>query len=244
MPNHITNEIKAAQYVLDALKGTGSLIDFNSVIPRPDCFVDEPSGMIVDLAKLVMGVEPLGKLQAAAQAAGNPGDAFSRGDFKSASAAVHFSNVMRLLTNGPFLKDGGDKELNEFFNACRAIKQTGYAYWFDWCCDNWGTKWNAHDIKQIDAQTIRFNTAWCPPLPVLDALAEQFPTEPIRFRWASKDFGNCAGEMLIVGNDITGGSLPDDTRESHALAAELVWDGEVPDEYLMMPDGRYVYTDE
>lgn len=35
MPNHITNVLKASNQVLESLKGSESLIDFNSVVPMP-----------------------------------------------------------------------------------------------------------------------------------------------------------------------------------------------------------------
>ena len=38
--------------------------------------------------------------------------------------------------------------------------------WYDWACDNWGTKWNSVDteVEQRDGTLIyRFNTAWDAP---------------------------------------------------------------------------------
>jgi len=224
MPNHVTNEIKAAPHVLAALNGPQSIVDFNAIIPRPKCFNHEPTAMIVDLAKINMGVDRLDK----------------EGNFRDATAVLHFSNVMRMLTEGPFLKDMADEDLESFFGCCRAVKETGYAYWLEWCVDKWGTKWNAYDAEQIDANTVRFQTAWSPPLPVLAELAKRFPTEEIKFRWAGEDFGCNIGRLAIQGETIEGGRLPDDTRESHALAAELLG----TKCRTLGEDGRYQRTEE
>jgi hypothetical protein len=54
--------------------------------------------------------------------------------------------------------------------------------WFDWTDASWGTKWDVKDGDQEPAQDncetyyeVRFETAWAPPIPVLQAIAEQFP---------------------------------------------------------------------
>jgi hypothetical protein len=41
--------------------------------------------------------------------------------------------------------------------------------WYDWCCANWGTKWDVNqafisDDTQEDLITFSFDTAWAPPL--------------------------------------------------------------------------------
>lgn len=49
------------------------------------------------------------------------------------------------------------------------IKNYGAIDWYDWCCDNWSTKWNAFDVEveDIDEESdicwFKFTTAWCPP---------------------------------------------------------------------------------
>ena len=42
----------------------------------------------------------------------------------------------------------------------------GYSDWYNWCCHNWGTKWNACDVEcniYETSLTYSFNTAWGPP---------------------------------------------------------------------------------
>jgi hypothetical protein len=50
--------------------------------------------------------------------------------------------------------------------------------WYEWCCDNWGTKWNACDTtitRKGDAIELRFDTAWASPIPIFNAVAARFP---------------------------------------------------------------------
>ena len=53
----------------------------------------------------------------------------------------------------------------------------GNKNWYDWSCDNWGTKWPACDAE-ITAETdteihYRFLTAWDAPRPIVDALRKK-----------------------------------------------------------------------
>lgn len=61
----------------------------------------------------------------------------------------------------------------------RLKAEYGAVDWYDWSIANWGTKWNLGnnvDIKFNDNYVeYHFPTAWSPPIPVICALAEQFP---------------------------------------------------------------------
>jgi len=56
--------------------------------------------------------------------------------------------------------------------------------WYDWCNDNWGTKWDAchaaHErmpyvANSKDRVTISFDTAWAAPEQVIHALVRKYP---------------------------------------------------------------------
>ncbi|MEW6163610.1 MAG: hypothetical protein AB1642_00965 [Pseudomonadota bacterium] len=55
----------------------------------------------------------------------------------------------------------------------------GFKDWYDWSVAKWGTKWNGGevDVESMEAEgfTIYFSTAWSPPVPVIEALCEQYP---------------------------------------------------------------------
>lgn len=50
---------------------------------------------------------------------------------------------------------------------------------YGWRLKHWGTKWNAVDTfisdYRVDNLVIGFDTAWSPPLPVIQELSKQFP---------------------------------------------------------------------
>ena len=50
--------------------------------------------------------------------------------------------------------------------------------WYDWRVQNWDTKWDAYDVNIVDDDPenmeIEFNTAWCPPTAICNALREKY----------------------------------------------------------------------
>lgn len=48
---------------------------------------------------------------------------------------------------------------------------------YEWCSENWGTKWNAYDVARRDylGVCLSFQTAWSPPKPVIIELHKRFP---------------------------------------------------------------------
>ena len=60
-------------------------------------------------------------------------------------------------------------------------------FWYDWNCDNWGTKWDASDVEfhdyEPDHKRYTFSTPWAPPIPVLTSLSAQHPNLWIELEW-------------------------------------------------------------
>ena len=58
-------------------------------------------------------------------------------------------------------------------------KERGLVDWYDWNIENWGTKWDAYDVDvhrpTAEELYITFDTAWAPPVPVIQAMQEQHP---------------------------------------------------------------------
>lgn len=76
----------------------------------------------------------------------------------------------------------------------RNVDLTGHKTWYEWCCANWGTKWNAktwdrsnsieHDLEddlQEHEVAMRFDTAWYEPLPVFERIHELYPRLMIKY---------------------------------------------------------------
>ena len=68
--------------------------------------------------------------------------------------------------------------------------EEGIPNWYDWNCDNWGTKWNAYDQSYEDlgygCHQLTFDTAWSPPLPVIEALRTKYPDAYIAGHWVEE----------------------------------------------------------
>lgn len=65
--------------------------------------------------------------------------------------------------------------------------------WYDWSVKHWGTKWNSYEVRYLNRSydndtevydiLVKFETAWSPPVPVLQKLAEDFEVE---FTWVDE----------------------------------------------------------
>jgi hypothetical protein len=64
-------------------------------------------------------------------------------------------------------------KLKQFEN----INQFGAKDWYDWNCNNWGTKWDvsSDNVEIVDANTLTasFDSAWAPPTRAYEQLMEQ-----------------------------------------------------------------------
>jgi hypothetical protein len=87
----------------------------------------------------------------------------------------------------------GDKERAE-------CEKKGIANWYDWQIENWDTKWNAcHVVSEeetfLDGKwttiTYQFDTAWCAPLKVIDALKKKFPDLEISGGYVHEGYEGC-----------------------------------------------------
>ena len=68
----------------------------------------------------------------------------------------------------------------------------GSLNWYDWSCENWGTKWNSRnatvDWEDEDGVGFIFDTAWSAPTPIANTLKAMF--KGIKFRWFYRDEGD------------------------------------------------------
>ena len=71
----------------------------------------------------------------------------------------------------------------------------GFDNWYDWCNENWDTKWNACEVDmedEGDRVTYYFMTAWCPPSGIYVKLCQLFridEDEDIHCSWFYREEG-------------------------------------------------------
>lgn len=71
----------------------------------------------------------------------------------------------------PFLDESGGID----FQKIKPCPESYYNddRWYGWCVSNWGTKWSAGDCSfSNDGRSVSFNTAWSPPLQIVDELSK------------------------------------------------------------------------
>lgn len=159
-------------------------------------------------------------------------------------AMLAMGRSAHLYGHEPFPKDFSEADFAMFLQRIRAIKETGFVSWFEWCCEKWGTKWNAYEGKRVSDTAVRFETAWSAPLPVIEALSLKFPSQPLSLRWASEDHGANTGSITMQnGGLFAGGRVENYSREAYALVLDLCFDGVVPD-YMELIDGKLQYKPE
>lgn len=208
MPNYVANVLKMkniAKLPLFTEEDGKTYFDFNKIIPMPESLNIE-SGSRTEWAVVYYLTQrcviPIGCL--------------NDDDKKTAEAIVEnmFSNnwlqeVYNRVQEWAY-KASMDKK-DELFSMGQTYvdnyKKYGAATWYNWCIDNWGTKWNALGSGAcIDDDTVVFRTAWSAPTPVIEKLSEMYPDKDIVLKYADEDEGSNTGEITYRnGAVITGG---------------------------------------
>lgn len=124
-------------------------------------------------------------------------------------------------------------------------KRYGENNWYDWSRKNWGTKWNAYDVDDVDGCKIGFSSAWSAPHPVIKALAKRFPDVYILHKWADEDIGSNCGLRTYEDGELAGEMYPDGDKEAMDFAMS-VW-GYTPEDLrlVLKEDGSgYKYKED
>lgn len=69
--------------------------------------------------------------------------------------------------------------------------------WYTWRNKYWNTKWGAYDGETIHTDhtvTLWFQTAWCPPTPIYQKLAEI--GYELEVKWADENYGENCGKAI------------------------------------------------
>lgn len=131
-------------------------------------------------------------------------------------------------------------------NVCRGSKEEriGMEGWYTWRCDAWGTKWDASfsdsgpfialgqegmDVELTKATqggtftptvaVYKFDTAWAPPEPVVEAASEQHPELEFTLRYGEPGEGYAGEARFIAGLAVDRQNL----EVEEVLAPEEMW---------------------
>ena len=193
MPNYVKhlmtfggdpNEIKKlTDSILTQKPDSVNYFDFNKVIPLPESLQIE-SGTLSEMGEAVAKF-------------------LDEGDDTLLMDAATWKKYEHPQQFIDYLKE--DSQLEKYLNIGRICienrKKYGHADWYNWCIDNWGTKWNSCDSRCDEYDSITFETAWSSPYNVIKKLSEKFPTITINVKYADEDIGNNCGEYEFLNGE-------------------------------------------
>ena len=181
MPNHCFNQVtiqstqKDIEKIMEHLRGSETMFDFNNLVPMPE--------LIKDLHSMHSG---------------------GKQHFYSVSKwRKNLNGTKDPYLSFPD-KEWITKHAVDDFTVRRLTMDHGTADWYAWSCSNWGTKWNAYDVEYsvgpipnvttiTDGRqiTYKLTTAWAEPKPIIKALM-RYLAEPgfdhyLEMRWRFRD---------------------------------------------------------
>lgn len=217
MPNHITNRIQFygkqenINKVLELIKGEDTCIDFNKIIPMPK-ELNLPASTDADVSiKYVLSKMSYGDKSKIKNIlrntrcsfygnyydkifGHNPPDGFIEERAKDFEKRLESKDISFGDMDYESL---GIHSFEDLGNAyLRNIIKYGCDTWYDWCCDKWGTKWNAYNTEWDEEQNVmEFDTAWSCPIPLLEEFGYMCDEYEVWFEgmWADEDCGNNTG---------------------------------------------------
>ena len=232
MPNWTYNRIKCKKSIGDkilTITENGYSFDFNKLIPMPDDLkLDAGSieGDSIACYYLSLNDDEKYKLMKLLKS-------------KESSYCYNYWNKyngdIKELENNPkklndkinnfnglfdFDKEKQFNSLNELGKQyIENIKNYNFPQWYDWCVENWGTKWNVEDDidvvydKNIDEYDISFQTAWSVPTGIVERYSEL--CEDDEFYWEYED-EDCDGTHILrkINGEIVDTIAPECVKEN------------------------------
>jgi hypothetical protein len=80
------------------------------------------------------------------------------------------------------------------------IAKTSPNWWYNWNCDNWGTKWGGYSYVREGINIFQFQTAWSGVPKIIEVISKAFPDLQMIYTWADEDSGsNCGTQTYHSG---------------------------------------------
>lgn len=224
------------------------VFDFNTVVKMPDELLIEKGSRSADGLKLYIA-----KINPTITNIGEKEDKLEYTDFSKRLLDVFGKTEMSdiplyLLKHSEVetLKTRYKQDLAEVVALGEQVfvnkQKYGCADWYDWSCKNWGTKWNACETY-IDGNTVYFDTAWSPPLPVIEKLSKLYPENEIEICFAEEQVGILSGRYVFQNGEIIDGERYNDcSKEAYDMHFEL-W-GNREDFTFIPEENTYVYNED
>jgi len=174
-------------------------LDFNKIIPRSEELEIESDGLVMYLESCYgMNHNFQQKIMSTPRAILDSLNAQTIYEFVRQSCP---SDIAFSITQD--LDRVEDDSRNNFCKAIRNYRKYGYATWYHWSCNYWGTKWNSYNQARTSENAFSFDTAWAHPFPIMIELSKLFSTIVFRVKYADEDIGRNLGHYTIQSGIIT-----------------------------------------
>ena len=205
MPNWTSNTIrinanKDTQNEIKELMNTDeSCFDFNSLIPMPGS-LDMTSGSITYDAIVAYLSEGGKEFPSLHSDEGRLVRKLVCGTFSGENYALGIFERLKDKSADEIeeLREMGEKYVSNY-------QQYGALTWYEWCNNNWGTKWNACEpwFEETDNQlTYYFDTAWSAPFPIFEELSRRFPNIKVRVEYRNEDGYECIWNRIYENGEV------------------------------------------
>lgn len=225
MPNWVINKVKfksRGREIIDKITSTNNdeeYVDFNKIIPMPKTLNITSGGNDRNAMQYALLKIDTSQLKQTIEKLKGTSTSFYGNYFEKIysckkytleeleKVAKEFEEKLNSGKQDRFnevdYKELGVKNLEDLGNVyINNILQYGADSWYDWCCENWGTKWNASDTYIIDDNEIEFSTAWSCPVNILKELSKQFSGVEIAVDFADEDIGSNCGKITFLNGEI------------------------------------------
>ena len=225
MPNWVINKVKFSsrgKEIIDKIISTDNdeeYVDFNKIIPMPKTLNITSGGNDRDAMQYALLKMDTLQLKQTIEKLKETSTSFYGNYFEKIysckkytleeleKVAKEFKEKLNSGKQDRFnevdYKELGVNNLEDLGNVyINNILQYGADSWYDWCCENWGTKWNASDTYIIDDTEIEFSTAWSCPVNIFKELSKQFSGVEIAVDFADEDIGSNCGKITFLNGEM------------------------------------------
>lgn len=225
MPNWVINKVKFSsrgKEIIDkiiSIDNDEEYVDFNKIIPMPKTLNITSGGNDRDAMQYALLKMDTSQLKQTIEKLKETSTSFYGNYFEKIysckkytleeleKVAKEFEEKLNSGKQDRFnevdYKELGVNNLEDLGNVyINNILQYGADSWYDWCCENWGTKWNASDTYIIDDNEIEFSTAWSCPVNILKELSKQFSGVEIAVDFADEDIGYNCGKITFLNGEM------------------------------------------
>ena len=225
MPNWVINKVRFSsrgKEIIDKITSTNNdeeYVDFNKIIPMPKTLNITSGGNDRDAMQYALLKMDALQLKQTIEKLKETSTSFYGNYFEKIysckkytleeleKVAKEFEEKLNSGKQDRFnevdYKELGVNNLEDLGNVyINNILQYGADSWYDWCCENWGTKWNSSDTYIIDDTEIEFSTAWSCPVNIFKELSKQFSGVEIAVDFADEDIGSNCGKITFLNGEI------------------------------------------